>query len=217
MTRRSVLALDSAEVRFGFKAVLQGISFELGRGDILLVTGPNGAGKSTLLKLIAGAVPLTSGSLRCEPHPRVRAYMGHKTFLYPNMSALENLRFWAGIYQLDFSREKGVSFLARTGLSHVLHEPAAHFSRGMAQRLSLARALMVDPELLLLDEPGTGLDQASRMLLREEIKNAEKRGCTVVWVSHDPDTDRELADQVLSLEGGKMVSLLPGRECRGAG
>jgi heme exporter protein A len=208
---RPLLLLENVGKSFGKRTILREVGLSLDPGEILLVAGANGAGKSTLLKIMAGALPPTTGQVRWTIDSEKIAYMGHRTFLYPMLSAVENLRFWARIYGRASDREVLLSALKRTGLAHVLHEPAGHFSRGMAQRLSLARMLLLDPDVLLLDEPGTGLDRSSREMLRAEIVRAKSEGKSVIWVSHDLENDLGLADRVLALAGSRAIYLGPVR------
>jgi heme exporter protein A len=212
MGARPLLSLEKVSKSYGKRTVLREIAMAVNPGEIVLVAGANGAGKSTLLKLMAGALQPSSGKVSWAGGPEMLSYMGHRTFLYPRLSAEENLRFWARIYGKGSGREEVIAVLKRTGLAHVLHEPAGHFSRGMAQRLSLARMLLLDPEVLLLDEPGTGLDRSSREMLRTELVRARSAGKGVVWVSHDLESDLGLADRVLALAGARAVYLGPAQE-----
>jgi heme exporter protein A len=159
---------------------------------------------------MAGLSRPSAGS--CEWHAaegRV-AYLGHATFLYPGLTALENLAFWRDAQRLRLAEAELTALLERVGLARHAHERAGIFSRGMAQRLSLARALLLDPELLLLDEPGTGLDSRATAMLREEIIRAARHGAGVVWISHDVAADAPLADRVLMLERGRLHEGAPG-------
>lgn len=126
-------------------------------------------------------------------------YLGHATFVYPGLSALENLAFWSDVHGLDAGMDALTAALARVGLARYARERAGGFSRGMAQRLNLARVLLLEPDLLLLDEPGTGLDQTSLTMLRREIALARTRGAGVVWISHDVAADAALADRIVAL------------------
>ncbi|MDR2695401.1 MAG: ATP-binding cassette domain-containing protein, partial [Deltaproteobacteria bacterium] len=135
---------------------------------------------------------------------------GHATFIYPGLTALENLAFWKDAQGLRLAEAELLALLERVGLERNAHERAGIFSRGMAQRLNLARALLPDPELLLLDEPGTGLDSRAAELLREEIVRAGRRGAGVVWISHDVAADAAYADRVLTLERGRLGEGVPG-------
>ena len=161
---------------FGAKLILRDATCRFDAGTVSLITGENGAGKSTLLRSIG--------------------YLGHSTFLYPALTALENLAFWQKACGLASDRKTLTDMLGHVGLARHALTRAGVFSRGMKQRLSLARVLLQKPGILLLDEPGTGLDAASHGLLDEEIRNAAARGACVIAVSHDVEHDRALADAV---------------------
>lgn len=199
-----MLHLEHLAKAYGDRFVLRDVTASFAPGSVSLLAGNNGAGKSTLLRIVAGLSRPTSGQLRFgEPEPAT-AYLGHATFVYPGLSALENLTFWNGVHELRHSREELMALLEHVGLGAYAHERAGFFSRGMAQRLNLARVLMLRADLLLLDEPGTGLDAASLALLRQEIRAARDRGACVLIVSHDLPGDAPLADRVLRLERGRL-------------
>lgn len=181
---------------YGRKPVLRDISHEF--SGITLITGANGAGKSTLLRIIAGLSCPDLGTVNISGKV---GYLGHATFLYPGLTARENLAFWAralGIVNLDLDK-----LLERVGLEKSTRERVRVFSRGMAQRLNLARLLMAEPEILLLDEPSTGLDAQSRQFLHNEIISAKNNGACTLLVSHDPG-DISLADKVLAIRKGRL-------------
>lgn len=188
---------------YGARVVLRDVHCRFAPASVSLLAGGNGAGKSTLLRMIAGLARPTSGSIRFTGEPAV-AYLGHATFLYPGLSALENLHFWNRAHGLGLSRQRLLHLLEHVGLAAHAHERAGVFSRGMAQRLNLARVLMLQADLLLLDEPGTGLDAASQQLLRQEIVQARERGACVIVVSHDLAGDAAVADRLLLLRGGRL-------------
>ena len=194
---------------YGDKLVFRDVSLELAPGRVLLVVGGNGAGKSTLLKILAGLLRPSEGRTESAVPAERAAYLGHATFLYSRLTALDNLAFWARMYGLTPDEDRLQAALARVGLSRVGQERAGGFSRGMAQRLNLARVFLVEPQLLFLDEPGTGLDAASQEILRAEIAGLKARGAAVVWVSHDLAGDRGRADLVLALAGNRMAYLGP--------
>ena len=170
----------------------------------MLVAGPNGAGKSTLMRIMAGLSKPSAGEVTLHLEPEQAAYLGHATFIYPGLSALEILKFWAAMYGLSPSRDELMELLKRVGLDRAAEEKAGSFSRGMAQRLNLARIYQADPKLIFLDEPGTGLDPASLNRLRTEITGFRDRGVAVVWISHHVNEDARLADTVLALGGGTV-------------
>jgi heme exporter protein A len=184
---------------FGSRLVLREVDVRVRAGEVLLVVGGNGAGKTTLLKIMAGLCRPSAGTVDLRVEPEACAYLGHATFLYPRLSAVANLLFWGRMYGLSPSRADLEAVLARVGLARVGDEPAGTFSRGMAQRLNLARVFLINPRLVFLDEPGTGLDPASQELLRREIATLKGAGAAVVWVSHHLAADLPLAEQVLHL------------------
>ncbi len=196
-----VLRCADLAKRFGDKAVFAGVGLSLEAGRVLLVVGENGAGKSTLLRVLSGLSRPSAGTVERAAPPERTGFLGHRTFLYPRLSAVDNLRFWARLFGLPSGEDDVLPLLERVGLTHAAFEEAGSFSRGMAQRLSLARVLLPEPELIFLDEPATGLDTASRALLRQEIAAARERGASLVWVSHDLAGDLALADAVLELAG----------------
>lgn len=190
---------------FGSRLVLRDVSVQARAGEALLVVGGNGAGKTTLLKIMAGLCRPSAGAVDLRVAPEACAYLGHATFLYPRLSAGANLAFWGRMYGLSPSREDIAAVLARVGLAHVEGESAGTFSRGMAQRLNLARVFLIGPKLVFLDEPGTGLDPASQDLLRREILNLKASGAAVVWVSHHLASDLPLAERVLHIKDTRVA------------
>jgi heme exporter protein A len=204
-----MLALDRVAKFFGNRLVFRDVSLSVEPGSVLLVAGPNGAGKSTLLRVMAGLARPSQGAVRCDVEPGRLGYVGHHTFIYPELTALENLGFWARLYGRPADEAALVAALERVELAHAGFERAGTFSRGMAQRLSLARVFLLEPELILLDEPGTGLDRRSMAILRTEIAAARGRGAALVWVSHSVERDLELADRVLEIKGRSVAYLGP--------
>ena len=199
-----MLRLHRVAKLYGLKPVLRNVSCTFAPGSITLLTGDNGAGKSTLLRMAAGLSHPDAGDIRRADHAAI-GYVGHATFLYPGLTAMENLAFWARLYGASATREKLLSLLRLVGLARHAHERAGIFSRGMAQRLNLARVLLRPADLLLLDEPGTGLDAASGALLREQLRAARDRGACVIVVSHDYAGDSAVADRVVALRNGLIA------------
>lgn len=195
-----LLQLADVAKFYGSKLVFKKLSLEVARGSVLLLVGANGAGKTTLLKIMAGLSRPSAGVVDMAVDPEKVGYVGHQTFIYPKLSALDNLRFWAGLYDLDQSDDALLGALERVDLKRAAYEAAGGFSRGMAQRLSLARVFMIAPDLLFLDEPGTGLDKRSTAVLHREIAAARERGAGVVWISHDVAGDLHRADAVFAID-----------------
>lgn len=200
-----LLALADVAKVYGARIIFRQVSLGVEAGGVTLLVGANGAGKSTLLRVMAGLSRPSRGSVDCRVEPTRLGYLGHATFVYPGLTAWENLAFWRDMYGLPLPAPAIDAALERVELLPYAHERAGVFSRGMAQRLNLARILLLEPELLLLDEPGTGLDQRSAGLLRREILRARERGAGVVWISHDLDGDAPLADRVVALERGRVA------------
>lgn len=199
-----VLSVKRAAKFYGNKLVFKEVTCEVRPGEIMLVAGPNGAGKSTLMRIMAGLSKPSAGEVSLHLEPEDVAYLGHATFIYPGLTALENLKFWASMYGLSPSRDDLMALLKRVGLERAAEEKAGSFSRGMAQRLNLARIYQVEPKLIFLDEPGTGLDPKSLAKLRDEITGFRDKGISVVWISHHVTEDTALADTVLALGGRQL-------------
>ena len=199
-----LLELHGIAKFFGHRCIFKSVELVVARGTVTLLVGPNGAGKSTLMRLMAGLIRPSAGSYACRAAEGRVAYLGHATFIYPGLTALENLAFWRNAQGLRLAETDLMALLERVGLERHAQERAGIFSRGMAQRLNVARALLLEPELLLLDEPGTGLDRRAAVMLREEILRARQRGAGLVWISHDVAADTPLADRVLTLEQGRL-------------
>ncbi len=213
----SEFALEAIQVSkfYGEHAALRQVGFALRQGEVLALLGHNGAGKTTLLHLLALLTSPTSGTIRIggvvmagAERQAVRAsigLLGHQTFLYDELTARENLEFFARLYQLADGRSRAERQLESVGLAEVGDELVRHFSRGMRQRLALARAFLHEPRLALLDEPFTGLDDSACRLLRELLSRWRAAGHTVVLSLHDRAQAQELANQVLVLERGRVT------------
>jgi ABC-type multidrug transport system ATPase subunit len=184
--------------RFGEKDVLVGVDLDVPRGGFLLVTGRNGSGKSTLLRLVAGLLAPTSGTLTVDTDRGGLGYVGHDPLVYRQLTGLENLELYGRLYRVPERRERIGMLLERYGLWDARHERVAAYSRGMQQRLALCRALLHDPELVLLDEPFSGLDREGAELLDAELAELA-RTRTVAVSSHEPERVRQLATVSLAL------------------
>lgn len=204
-TQNFMLRLDRVTHFFDQRLVFKDISLLIEPGRVTLVAGPNGAGKTTLMNIISGLIKPSAGLVEHRLSRDRMAFLGHSTFVYPGLSALDNLRFWAKVYCRRLNDDDIMQLLRLVGLKAFAYEKAAYFSRGMSQRLSLARVLMLKPDLLLLDEPGTGLDSDSRKLLRSKIKDCARAGAAVIWVSHTLEEDLDLTDMILFLENKKQA------------
>ena len=206
---------EALEKRYGRVAALRGVDFQVSPGEAIAILGANGAGKSSLLKILAGlsrpssgrfeALPESGGApLRRERLRGLVGYVGHATLVYGELSARENLLFAARLYGQRPSRERLDQVLGDFALLDVADRRAGTFSRGLAQRLSIARAVIHQPSLLLLDEPFTGLDELSATRLSEQLAAQRSSGRTLVVVTHDPRRASELADRALLLHRGHL-------------
>jgi heme ABC exporter ATP-binding subunit CcmA len=193
-----VLTAHRLGKRYGEKRVLRRIDLELPRGGFLVVTGPNGAGKTTLLRICAGLAQPTEGTIEREAARAQIGYLGHEPLVYRELTALENLELYGRLYRIPERRERIGMVLERFGLWEARHERIGSYSRGMTQRLALCRVLLHGPELLVLDEPYSALDEAGAELLDAQL--AELRGERTFLVStHDPARVEPLASGRLAL------------------
>ena len=183
--------------RFGEKRVLAGVDVDIGDGAFLLVTGPNGAGKTTLLRLIAGLIVPTTGEIHVAADRSRIGFLAHEPLVYRELTPLENLELYGRLYRVRERRERIGMLLERFGLWDARHERTDELSRGMLQRLALCRALLHEPELLLLDEPFTALDATGAKLVLDELNH--QQGRTIVVASHQPERFGERPTARLSL------------------
>lgn len=207
------LELRGVSKFYGPRLIFKDVTCALRAASVTLLAGANGAGKSTLLRILAGLSRPSSGTAVCRTEAAKLAYLGHATFIYPGLTALENLLFWRRLARIPADEDAALALLARVGLARHAHEKAGVFSRGMAQRLNLARVLQQEPDTLLLDEPGTGLDSRSSAMLREEVAAARERGACVVWISHDLEGDAPFADRALCLHNRRLAFDGTPRDC----
>jgi heme ABC exporter ATP-binding subunit CcmA len=184
--------------RYGEKRVLRGIDLALPRGDFLVVTGPNGSGKTTLLRICAGLAQPTEGTIERSVTRGQVGYLGHEPLVYRELTALENLELYGRLYHVPERRERIGMLLERFGLWEARHDRVASYSRGMTQRLALCRVLLHEPELLVLDEPYSALDEAGTALLDEQLLEL-RRERTFLLSTHDPARVQPLASGALAL------------------
>jgi ABC-type multidrug transport system ATPase subunit len=205
--------------RFGALTALRGIDLDVSRGTIHAILGPNGAGKSTLLKILAGLaqpsegkVEIKIGKAPLEPRKarHTIGYVGHTTLLYPELTASENLVFAGRLFGVRDPELRAQVLLEEEGLSEVAERRAGTFSRGMAQRLSIARSRVHAPEILLLDEPFTGLDRRSADALAKRLLDLRDSGHALVLITHDLRRAGEIADRADTLIRGTVVQHIEG-------
>jgi heme exporter protein A len=212
------MALDRVEItkvakRYGTERALAGVTLELRASSLCALLGHNGAGKTTLLGIVSTLVRPTSGQVAYQSGGRalegadVRREIGllaHSSLCYPELTAIENLELFAGLYELADARPDAV--LDRVGLdARARTRPARTYSRGMLQRLALARALLTRPSLVLLDEPFTGLDRGGALALGDQLAELKAQGAIVVVVTHDLEAIGGRTDHVAILRRGALV------------
>ncbi len=202
-----LLSLKQVSKYFGQRCILKDVTVQVKAGTITILMGANGAGKSTLLRLMAGLSTPSMGEVDLHVEEKEVGYLGHATFVYPALTARENLAFWGQMYGLPSAQRDDAALeavLSTVELLPFADERARVFSRGMAQRLNLARVLLLRPKLWLFDEPSTGLDVRSAAMLRAEVQRAKEEGAAIVWISHDAHNDAAMADALWHIEKGRV-------------
>jgi heme exporter protein A len=203
---------------FAWAPVLNGVSCRIAAGEIVGVFGPNGAGKTTFLRLLATLLRPSSGKLvlfGSSPQDtlvrRKLGFLGHDSFLYPDLTPLENLTFYGRAYSVPDAQTRIVTVLRQIGLQKWGNTPVRTFSRGMEQRLALARVLLHEPDLLLLDEPHTGLDAQGVAVLQSTLSQTRAAGKTAVLTTHDFALGLDLCTRAFIFDRGRIVWESDGR------
>ena len=199
---------------FGNRRVLRGIDFVVERWESLVILGPNGAGKTTLIKMLATIMNPSSGRIlvdglnlkdNAEEIRRRIGVVTHQTFLYSNLTAFENLEFYSRMYDVPRRKERIREVVAMVGMTSRLHDRVGTLSRGMQQRLSIARSLLHKPAIMLLDEPEAGLDQRAISMLWEALPAEGGEKGTIILTTHNLERGLELGNRLLILDKGKIV------------
>ena len=208
----TAVVIDNVWKFYGDYPALREVSFNVERGSCLALLGRNGAGKTTLLRILAGLSKTARGSVtilgadaRAEETRRQIGVLGHGIGIYDELSALENLSLFARLYGLDNPKKTAMEWLDRTGLARVSDGLVREFSRGMRQRLAVARAFIHHPSLLLLDEPFTALDDRAIAVLQELLNDARSEGCTIIMSTHQLREALELASDVALINRGRLA------------
>jgi heme exporter protein A len=207
--------------RFGLKPVLRGLDFEVNQGEFVALLGPNGAGKTTFLRILASLSRPTLGEVRIAGHrlpdqaAAVRSRLGvvsHLPLLYGDLTAEENLRFYGRMYGIEQEDHRVGEVLDLVGLTPHRRDLVRTFSRGMQQRLAIGRAVLHDPEVMLFDEPHTGLDQDASLMLDTVLREVAASGRTVVMTSHDLVRASDLASRFDVISRGIITASVLSQE-----
>lgn len=215
MEKPPIIQVKRLVKRFGLKTVLQGLDFEVQPGEFVALLGPNGAGKTTFLRILASLSRPAMGEVRVVNYRlpqqaaavrRILGVVSHLPLLYGDLTAEENLRFYGRIYGIQKLEQRVQEVLELIGLDARRRDLVRTFSRGMQQRLAIGRAVLHDPEVMLFDEPHTGLDQDACQMLDNVLREVAARGRTVVMTSHDLARAADLASRFDVLSRGRIVA-----------
>lgn len=196
------------------KLILRGIDLSINKGETVAILGPNGAGKSTLLKVLSTLIKPSTGQVKINgldlkkdqlEIKKLFGYLPHSSLLYEQYSPIENLVFFGKMYGVKRAEDKAKELVKEVGLSFFQNEPVKNFSRGMIQRIAIARAIIHDPQILYLDEPHTGLDQGAIGILNNVVLNMKEKGTTTLMVTHDFKQAAEICDRIIIVKNGKIV------------
>lgn len=209
-----LISLRQAVKTFGYLQALKKVDLDIYQGKSVTIFGPNGAGKSTLLKVLSMQSRLSSGEILyngtsykklSDDFRKNFGIISHQLFLYDNLSVIENLKFYGSLYSIDYPEKKGEELLKQLDIYKRKDDLVRTLSRGMLQRVSIARALIHNPEIIFLDEPYTGLDNHSAQTLSTILKEQLKNNKTIIMVTHEIETGLSFADTVIIMNKGKIV------------
>ncbi|MEE9610301.1 MAG: heme ABC exporter ATP-binding protein CcmA [Desulfatiglandales bacterium] len=209
-----IIELNGLTKRFGSQYALRGVNISIDEGDSFALLGPNGAGKTTIVRILSTLLRPSSGTVRIagfdstketQKVKKVIGVVSHNTFLYDELTAMENLQFYAGAYGVDVRIAH--SLLEKIGLLDRAHDFVGDFSRGMKQRLSIARSLLHDPKILILDEPSTGLDLQGKRVFYEIIEELNSEGKTILLTTHQMEEAERLCKKAAVLYKGKVKAI----------
>ena len=198
---------------FGHRSIVKNATFSVSPGEVVTIFGPNGAGKTTLIKILATLLKPTSGKLEIDGtdaignYSDVRSELGvviHENLAYPVFSPYENLKFFGQMYGVKQLDHRCMTLLAEVGLQHFAHEPLHIFSRGMTQRFMIARALLHQPSVLLLDEPFSGLDAAAKQFALERIAQEQQNGKGIIVTTHNTELGYLAGTRFLFMVNGEL-------------
>ncbi len=214
MDEQITVEVESLTRSFGHVMALDGVDLKVNRGEFMTVFGPNGAGKTTLIRILSAVLRPTSGTVKItgrelqKEGEEIRKKIGllsHNSFLYPNLTAQENLKFYGRIYNLTALEERIEEVLEEVGLKHRKDDLVRTYSRGMLQRLAIARCVLHNPQIIFLDEPYTGLDQHAAITLRKILARLHNRDRSIIMTTHNIQRGLELCDTVAIQVSGRIV------------
>jgi ABC-type multidrug transport system ATPase subunit len=202
------VSIERVSKVFGRVAAVRETSLEFTNSKLYVLLGDNGAGKSTLLRMIAGLAQPTSGSISLVGIEREQVgYMAHASLLYDELTGIENLLYFAHLYGLGSEAEsRSANAMDSVALDPGLAKPVRDYSQGMRQRLSLARALVHSPQVILLDEPFSNVDAASASQMTALLSKLRTAGCTIVIVTHQLSVVKDIGDEFITMRGGQVIS-----------
>jgi heme exporter protein A len=221
----ALIQVEGLTKSYGYIKALKGIDLTLAPGDFLSLFGPNGAGKTTLIRILSSLIKPTAGRVEiagynlAEDTQELRRQIGvisHATYLYGSLTALENIRLYASLYGVANPTQRAKEVIEQLGLGERLHHLVRTFSRGMQQRLSIARALIHQPRIILLDEPYTGLDQHAAHLLSELLHQLNDGERTIILISHNLNRGLALANRVAIMTDGRLIYHQPRTQVKDA-
>ena len=208
-----ILKAEGVTKRFDDRPVLSRASLTLEPGQVVHLAGPNGSGKTTLARILGTLLPPDEGEILVDDVPlserrsqtrRMIGFASHAPLLYLSLTPVENLEFFATLAGARDGRRRALALLERFGLEQAAHRPLAHFSRGMLQRVVLCRALLLDPELLILDEPYAGLDDAGILVVNQVLTEIRKQGRTALLIAHDKERGGGVITRTVRLRNGRV-------------
>ena len=208
-----ILKAEGVTKRFDDRPVLSRASITLEPGQVVHLAGPNGSGKTTLARILGTLLPPDEGEILVDDVPlserrsqtrRMIGFASHAPLLYLSLTPVENLEFFATLAGARDGRRRALALLERFGLEQAAHRPLAHFSRGMLQRVVLCRALLLDPELLILDEPYAGLDDAGILVVNQVLTEIRKQGRTALLIAHDKERGGGVITHLVRLRNGRV-------------
>jgi len=214
----ALITVEKLDKTFGARWALRSVNLTIQQSEIVALVGPNGAGKTTLLRIIgtlmrpnAGAVHI--GKIPLTNHANAArgalGFVGHQTFMYDDLTAMENLMFYARMYDIQNPGQRVREVAQRVGIENRLPDIARTLSRGLQQRLTIARMLLHQPAVLLLDEPYTGLDKTAADLLDQVMLESKREGRCVLFSTHDLERGLAICDRAIIMSSGRVVHDLP--------